>query len=308
LAGGGEQSGLIIEGRGISPPGQKTPTEARAITPGYFKTMGVTLLRGRDFTDHDSADKPVVCIINETIARSFFPGIDPLGKRVRLGDGTPDEANNPFYSIVGIARDVRGWALETKPIPEVYLPLEQEYRKDMTFVVRADVVSASSLERAIRSEMKSLDPALPVANYRTMERLVANAVARPRFSAFLFGLFAASALLLTVVGLYGVVAYAASQRTREIGVRIALGASQRNILALVIRQGMLPALAGLIIGIAGAFALTRLLAAQLYEVSPADPATFGFVIAVLLLATFAACWLPACRATKIDPMMALRYE
>ena len=178
----------------------------------------------------------------------------------------------------------------------------------MTFVVRAGFAAAGAFEQSIRTEMKSLDPLLPAANYRTMERLVANAVARPRFSAFIFGFFAATALLLALIGLYGVVAYAVSQRTREIGIRLALGAQARDIRALVLRQGLAPALAGLAAGLFGAFALTRFLTAQLYEISATDPSTFVAVAALIVVVALAACLLPARRATKVDPMVALRAE
>jgi len=219
-----------------------------------------------------------------------------------------DEEQNPWFTIIGVADDVRGYGLEVKPRSQIYTTVEQNTDNEMTFIVRAETMPTGSLDRAIRPEMKSLDPALPLANFRTMESLLANAVARPRFSSFLLGLFATTALLLTAVGLYGVVAYATTQRTREIGIRIALGASGRNVLALVIRQGMLPALIGLAIGLAGALALTRLLANQLYEVKATDPLTFLCVTAILLLVALAACFLPARRAAKVDPMEALRYE
>jgi putative ABC transport system permease protein len=278
------------------------------VTPGYFATMGITLLRGRDFTEQDTADAPLVCIINETIARTVFSGIDPLSKRIRLGDGTPDEANNPFLTIIGVARDVRGIALEVQPNPEVYFPLGVAPRRAMTFTVRADANGATMLERAIRAQMKSLDPDLPVANYCGVEALVSNALVRPRFSTLLFSVFAATALMLTIVGVYGVVAFSANQRTREIGIRIALGARQRSILALITRQGMLPALIGLAVGLVGALCLTRFLSNQLYGVKATDPATF-LVVAVLLWSTaLLASWLPARRATKIDPMTALLCE
>ena len=310
LSGPGNLQGLIIEGQPIVPPMRsRTPTMAQAVSPGYFATMGVPLLRGRDFNEDDTLLKPIVCIVNDTLARSFFPGVDPLGKRIRLGDGTPDEANNPFGTIIGVVGDVRGFALQAQPKPEAYFSLEQDnYNNTLTFVVRGDAAAATALQRAIRSEMKSLDPALPVANYRTMERVVADAVARPRFSTVLFGLFALTALLLTVVGLYGVVAYAANQRFREIGIRIALGAQARQVLLLVIRQGMLPALLGLVLGMAGAFALTHLLTNQLYEVDSTDPLTYCAVAGALLLITLFACWLPARRAVGLDPLAALRCE
>jgi len=309
LSGGESVDGLIIEGAPPPSPGDFAATEGRVVSPGYFETMGVALLHGRDFTTEDTAGKPIVCIVNETLARTFFPGTNPLGKRVRLGQGTPDEANNPFWTIVGVARDVRGLALEIRPRPEVYLPVEQaSSQREMTFVLRSAVVPADSLEKACRAELKALDPTLPLANFRTMERVVSNAMARPRFSALLLGIFAGTALLLAICGLYGVVTYGANRRTREIGIRIALGASRRGILALVIRQGMLPALMGMALGMAGATALSRFLAGQLYEVKPTDPATFFIVAVALLLVALLACYFPARRATRIDPMAALRCE
>ena len=174
--------------------------------------------------------------------------------------------------------------------------------------IRADATALPSLRSAIQQEFMELDASLPVANFRTMDELVAKAVARPRFSSLLLGLFAAAALMLTVVGLYGVVAYGVNQRTREIGMRMALGAQQQNVLALIIRQGMRPAFVGVSVGMVGAFGLMRLLAGQLYEIKPTDPATFGIVALGLLFVSLAACYIPARRAAKIDPMAALRTE
>jgi putative ABC transport system permease protein len=305
LSGFESLSFFFIEGTPPPSAGKAPFAENRKIMPGYFETMGVSLLRGRDFTDKDAPDQPSVCIINETIARTFFSGADPIGKRLKLG-GTSEK--QPWWTIVGVVRDVRSYGLEVKPRPQVYTTVEQNTDNVMTLIIRAETMPAALLEPAIRAEIKSLDPALPLANFRTMESLLTNAVARPRFSTFLPGLLAATALLLTVVGLYGVVAYSVSQRTREIGIRIALGASGRSVLRLVIRQGMSPAVIGLAIGIAGALALTRSLANQLYEVKPTDPMTFAGVGCILLLVALAACWLPARRAAKVDPMEALRYE
>jgi putative ABC transport system permease protein len=305
---GGEENitFFFIEGTPPLPAADAPFAENRKITPGYFETMGVSLLRGRDFADQDTPTQPNICIINQTIARTFFPGIDPIGKRLKMARA--DEEPHPWFTIVGVVGDVRSYGLDVKPRPQIYTTVEQNTDNAMTFIVCAESMTPSSLERAIRLEMKSLDPALPLANFRTMQSLVANAVARPRFSTFLLGLFATTALLLTAVGLYGVVAYATTQRTREIGIRVALGASAPNVLALVIRQGMLPALTGLAIGLAGALALTRLLANQLYEVKATDPLTFVCVIALLLVVALAACFLPARRASRVDPMVALRYE
>ncbi len=297
---------LFIEGTPPPSAGNEPLAENRKITPGYFETMGVSLLRGRDFTDKDGPDQPNVCIVNESIARTFFSGADPIGKRLKMARA--DEEQHPWFTIIGVAGDVRSYGLEVKPRPQIYTTVEQNTDNEMTLLVRAETMPAASLERAIRAEMKSLDPALPLANFRTMESLVANAVARPRFTTFLLSLFAITALLLTAVGLYGVVAYATSQRTREIGIRIALGAGGGNVLALVVRQAMLPAVIGLAIGLAGALTLTRLLANQLYEVKATDPLTFLGVTAVLLLVALAACFLPARRAAKTDPTVVLRHQ
>ncbi len=246
--------GLYVEGQPPPSSGGAPNAENREITPGYFDTMGVTMLRGRDFTNHDTVGQLQVCIINQTTVRDFFRGADPIGKRLKLGE------TYPWLTVVGVVRDVRGYAMEMKPRPQVYRPVEQDTETMMTFVVRAEGVPAELLERTLRAELKSIDLTMPLAKFRTMESLVATALARPRFSAFLLSLFALTALLLTVVGLYGVVAYAVSQRTHEIGIRIALGASGRDVLALVIRQGMLSAVIGLAVGVLCALGLTRSLA------------------------------------------------
>jgi predicted permease len=305
LGGNENVTWISIEGAEPVPRGKEPVVEDRLITPNYFEAMGVSLISGRDFDAQDGEGKPPVLIVNEQLARQFFPDGDALGKRIKrvLDD-------KEWKTIVGVVRDVRGYALEAQVRPQFYHPLVQEpWEADgMAMVVRADPSALPSLRSAIQQEFKQLDSAVPVANYRTMQQLVAKAVARPRFSALLLGLFATSALLLTVVGLYGVVAYGVNQRTREIGIRMALGAQRADVLALVIRQGMKPALIGLGIGLAGAVAITRLLASQLYEVQATDPLSFGLVAVGLVLVSGAACYVPARRATKIDPMVALRFE
>lgn len=305
LGGSENMQFFFVEGAPVPANGQGPLAENRRITPGYFDTMGVRLISGRDFTDADTSEKPGVCIINETMARAFFAGTDPVGKRLKLGGPGED---HPWVTVIGVARDVRGYALDIKPRPQFYVPFEQDSQNEMTFVVRAAVTSPVSLQKGIRAEMKSIDSALPLANFRTMDGLLSDAVAQPRFSAVLLDLFAGTALLLTLVGLYGVVAYAAAQRTREIGIRLALGATKENVLKLILRQGMRPALIGLILGGVGALGLTRLLASQLYEVKPTDPVSFSGAALLLVGASLLACYLPARRATRIDPMEALRYE
>lgn len=305
LAGNENLTWLSVEGVEPAPRGKEPIAEDRMITPHYFEAMGISLINGRDFDAGDSAGKPPVVIINETMARQFFPKGDAVGKHIKrvLND-------KEWRTIVGVVRDVRGYALETQARPQLYHPLAQSPGEtdEMSLALRVDAAALPSLREAIRQELKQLDAALPIANFRTMEQLVTTAVARHRFSTLLLGLFAATALLLTVVGLYGVVAYGVNQRTREIGIRLALGAQQTNVLALVLRQGMHPALLGLALGLIGAFALMRLLASQLYEVQATDPATFTLVAVGLLLTAFVACYFPARRATKIDPMEALRQE
>jgi putative ABC transport system permease protein len=303
LGGNENMTFIATEGAAPVPRGKEPLAEGRVITPGYFGAMGMSLMRGREFDAMDDADKPPVAIVNETLARQFFPLGDAVGKRIK-----DMKVGGDWKTIVGVVRDVRGHALETQARLQLYVPYAQEGRYEMVMAVRADAAALPSLRSAIQQELKQLDALLPVANYRTMPELMTKATARPRFITLLLGLFAATALLLTVIGLYGVVAYGVQQRTRELGIRLALGAQQKNVLALVIRQGMQPVLVGVGIGMICAFALVRLLTSQLYEVQATNPLTFSLVACGLLLIALTACGLPAWRATKIDPLVALRHE
>jgi putative ABC transport system permease protein len=297
---------IAIEGAEPAPRGKEPLAENRAITPDYFAAMGMRLINGRNFDATDGPPgKPPVAIVNETLARQLFPAGAAVGKRIkRVLEGDQD-----WRTIVGVVGDVRGFALEAQARLQLYCPYaESPHHKTMAVVVRADRAALPSLRGALQQEFKQLDAAQPIANFRTMPDLVAKAVARPRFITLLLGLFAAAALMLTAIGLYGVVAYGVNQRTREIGIRIALGAEPQNMLALVIRQGMQPALVGVGLGLVGAFALMRSLTNQLYEIKPSDPATFGLVALGLLFVSLVACYIPARRATKVDPMTALRVE
>lgn len=302
---GSESMGyLAIEGAQPVPRGQEPLAEDRKVTPGYFEAMGVSFVSGRDFDERDDHTRPRVAIVNETLVRKFFPGGNAVGRRIKWV--LDDEG---WRTIVGVVRDVRGHALEVEPRPQFYHPFAEEPDEDaMSFAVRADASAMPFLSSSIKQELKQLDPSIPAANFRTMPELMMRAVARPRFSSFLLAVFAGLALLLAFVGLYGVVAHGVTQRTREIGIRMAVGAQRSDVLALIIRQGMQPALAGLILGLLSAFALTRVLASQLYEVSPTDPATFVLVGVGLLIVAFAACCIPARRATSIDPVTTLRFE
>jgi predicted permease len=304
LSGSESMNFFAVEGAPPPPPSAEPIAEDRVVTPGYFEAMGINLLSGRGFEASDGPAALPVAVVNESLARRFFPKGDAVGGRIKLKFG-----DDKWRTIVGVVRDVRGFALETQARPQLYHPNAQDpVRDQMVVAVRADARALPFLPGAVRRELKQLDAAIPVANYRTMPELMARALARQRFITLFLGLFAAVALLLSVVGLYGVVAYGVSQRTREIGVRMALGARRRNVVGLVIGQGMRPALVGMLIGMFGAFALSRFLAGQLYEIKPTDPATFAAVALGLLFVSLAACYFPARRAADIDPMASLRCE
>ncbi|HEY6402478.1 MAG TPA: FtsX-like permease family protein, partial [Blastocatellia bacterium] len=277
--------------------------EMNEISHDYFRAMGMRLRAGRAFTERDDETAPPVAIINETLARRYFPGEDPLGKRILFGPRA--------WAIVGVAPDVRRYGLEEEVRPEFYRPYLQE-TGILGFVpvkleVRA-VGDSLNLAAPIRRQALAIDPDQPVFSMRTMERRLAESIAPRRFQMMLFGVFAAVALALAAVGIYGVIAHSVSLRTHEIGIRMALGAKPRDVLRMVVAQGMRLALIGLAIGLTGAFALTRVMASLLFSVSPADPATFASASALLAVIAFLATYLPARRATKVDPMIALRHE
>jgi putative ABC transport system permease protein len=294
---------LTIEGRAPWERGKEPVVEASAISPDYFRTMGIQMRAGRAFTEDDRAGAPSVVIINETLARRFFPGEDPLGKRL-------DSPNRqfPWASIVGVAPDVKHLGLDEEVRPETYFPYTQApLAANPRLVVRTDVAPLS-LAAALRREVTMTDPDQPVYEPLTMEQRLANSMALRRNGMLLFGVFAAVALIIAAIGVYGVISYSVSQRTHEIGIRMALGAQAGDVLKLVMRQGLALALAGVTGGLAGAFALTRVMKTLLFEVSATDPATFVSVSLLLAAVALLACYLPARRATKVDPMVALRHE
>jgi putative ABC transport system permease protein len=295
-----------IEGR-PAPPGEKPHADVRLVNLDYFSTMRIPLLAGRDFTAQDGLNSPPVAIINQSFAKTYFPSEDPIGKRLELA--FDDEKVATKFQIVGVVRNVKHHTeLGDEYSPELYMPYAQApFFGPMSLVVRAQA-EPGNLAKAIQNEVAALDRQIVLSDVKTMDLYLGAAVAQPRFSALLFGLFAMLALSLAAVGLYGVMAYTVSQRTREVGVRVALGAQTADVLRLIIAQGMKLTLLGVGVGLAGAFALMRLMKTLLYGVSATDPLTFAVVALSLSLVALAACYLPARRAAKVDPLLALRHE
>ncbi len=295
-----------IEGRPV-PKSDQPSTEYRTISPDYFRTMSIPFIKGRDFTERDDHAAPGVIIVNEAFAQKFFPNEDPIGKRIKPSIST-DDTKPVMREIVGVVGNVKHKNLSmAQPDPEAYVPHAQIPFDTMTLVVKTNV-NAGSIANAVRSEVRALDKDLPVYSIKTLDEYLASSVAQPRFNTLLLAIFAGLALVLTIIGLYGVMSYSVIQRTHELGIRIALGAQTRDIQKLVLGQGMVLTLIGIGIGLLGAFALTRLMRSLLFGVSATDPLTFVAVSLLLAAIALLACLIPARRAMKVDPMVALRYE
>jgi putative ABC transport system permease protein len=307
LAGSDTSDYFAIEGRPDPPPNERPLVYYRVCTPGYFRTMGISFLAGRDFDERDTKQSPNVTVINEIFAHSFFPNEDPIGKRLKLQG---QQREPPL--IVGVVGNIRHQGLDVEPLPEAYVPYQQdplgaEVSRSMTMVIRTPGDQAG-MARSLRDAAMTVDKGLPIFNVKLMDDYLYESLARRRFNLLLLEIFAGVALALAAVGVYGVISYSVSQRAHEIGVRMALGASRRDILSMVVRQGLALTLTGVGLGIASAFALTRFVSSLLYSVSPTDPLTFVAVILLLIGVTVLACWLPARRATRVDPLTALRHE
>ncbi len=297
LSGSMSAANFQIAGR---PPLEKEPqTDLRSISPNYLHTMRIPLLRGRFFTERDTQDAPAVCIINETLARRFLAGEDPLGQHIELGKS---------YQIVGVVGDVRHSKLDAETGPEMYRPYLQSPSPSVTIVARSSASDVTSLAAAVRNEIRAIDKDQLIYSLETMEQVRAKSVAPQRFNTLLLTIFAGVSLILAAVGIYGVMAYSVTQRTQEIGIRIALGAQTGDVLKLIVKQGMMLALVGVAIGLIAAFTFTRVLTSLLYGVSATDPMTYVAVTSLLTVVAVLACYIPARRATKVDPMVALRYE
>jgi putative ABC transport system permease protein len=314
LAGDLWTRGFEIEGRPKPRPGESPGAVYRIVMPGYFETMTLPLRRGRAITERDDARAPRVVIINERAAHEYWPGEDSIGKRIKM-------SNQPnWLTVIGVVANAKQGDWASAPYPEIYLAALQSpdflgeggaplspHMLYITLVVRANA-NPAALASAIKHTIQSFDRNLPVSDVVTMERVVADANAQPRFEMLLLGMFGAVALLLSAVGIYGVMNYSVSRRTREIGIRISLGASRTDVVRMVVGQGMLQALVGTAAGITGALLLSRLMTKMLYGVRPTDPLTFAGVAVILGFAALLASYLPARRATRIDPTVALRSE
>ncbi len=282
-------------------PGNQPSAAYYSVTPGYFEALRIPVKTGRDFTAHDTADAPAVCVISESMARQFYRGENPIGQRLQVGNGTkPAE-------VVGIVGDVRDQELESFGRPAIYYPATKDPFSSMYFGVRT-AGDPEALIAPLRAAVRSLDPELPLDAVGTVDDLVSKSLAQRRFSMLLMAIFASLALVLAMVGIYGVMAYSVTQATQEIGIRMALGAKRRDVLRIVLTYGGMLMAAGLATGIAAAAGAGRLLATQLYQVKPFDPLTFAAVGAALLVTGLAACLVPALRAMRVDPLVALRNE
>jgi putative ABC transport system permease protein len=305
---GGSSTGFDIEGRPLAKPNERPMTDFRSASPGYFQTMGIDLIAGRTFTPNDQADSPLVAVINETLARRCFGKENPIGKRIGLS--RPID----WREIVGVVRDVRNYGLTEEVKPECYLPYLQnapDYLAGsaswMVMVVRTESDPLGYVG-AIKEALQKIDPDQPIASIKPMTAYLAQSVAQRRFNMLLLAIFAGLALLLAAVGIYGVISYSVAQRQREVGIRMALGARPGHVLALIVRQGMRPALIGLVAGIFAAAGLTRFMRSLLFQVSANDPLVFIGVALVLALVAAAACFIPARRAAHLDPVDTLRSE
>ena len=302
------RKGFTIEGRANSTAGQIPMAGYNVVTPAYFGTMRIALLQGRDFLWSDSQQTQPVVIINQAMAKKYWAEEDALGKRIHQGG--PGDGEFPWLTITGIVADVREFDPMTEPQPTMYFPIAQF--GDRAGILRDWVVRTDNDPKAMAANVRAVvwevDRDLPITRIRTMEEVRSMAIVSPRLNLALFGLFAALALILASVGIYGVTAYGVSQRTREIGIRLALGASRHDVLQMVVREGVRLATIGMLLGLGGAFAVTRLMSTMLHGIRSSDPVTFSAVTLLLMGVALAACYIPARRAMRVDPIVALRYE
>jgi putative ABC transport system permease protein len=293
-----------IEGKPLPPEEERIEYPVEVVSPGYFETLGYAVASGRTFSERDHADAPRAVVINDTLARMGWPGQDPIGRRLRPGD---ESSTAPWSTVVGVVRDVRRGDLRGNVRPEVYACSLQVTPRTQILLVRTSA-DPSAILSSLRAAVREVHPQVPVFNAGTLASEFAETLTSPRFRAILLAGFAVIALLLASIGIYGVTAHAVSQRTHEVGIRMALGARAGDVVGMMMTQHLRPALIGLAVGVTAALALSRFLASLVYGVSATDPLTFLLMAAALLAVAAAACWIPARRATRVDPVIALRSE
>jgi len=304
--GKGPTLGFRIDGRPITTPDKWPVANYRNVTPNYFRAMSIPIVQGRAFTDRDNASAPLAMIVNQALAEQNFPGESPIGKRIGFRGPASNQAPD-WYEIVGVAANVRSLELREEPVAELYFSSFQDPFESMSLVIRS-TVEPESIAGSIREAVAQIDRTVPVSNVETMKRVVSTSVTQPRFNLFLVGFFSVVALLLSAAGIYGVTAYTVAQRTHELGIRLALGAQVGDVLQMIMREGMTVIAVGVALGLAAAFGLLRLMKSLLFGVSETDPLTYVGITLVLILVALIACYIPARRATKVDPLEALRYE
>jgi putative ABC transport system permease protein len=302
LNGLGSNTSFLLPDRPLPAPGEEPGADVRFVTPGFLQTVGVPLRTGRQFHDADANAKNLPIIINETLAKQYWPGKDPVGRRIDMEWGEILHGE-----VIGVVGDVRLTALDKEVEPTIYWLHSAAINNSLSFAVKTQG-DPESVTAAVIARIHEIDPNLPVSDVRTMEQVLSRSVLQQRFNAITIGLFAATALLLAAIGLYGVIAYSVTQRRREIGIRLALGAQRKQILGLVLMQGVRLAALGATIGLVSALAVNRLLRTFLFQVTPTDLPTYISIALTLMTIALLACYIPARRAAKVDPMVALRYE
>ncbi len=303
LSGSNSTSGILVEGHSAPAAGEINEVNYRTITAGYFQTLGIPLVEGRGISETDTATAPKVILINQAAAQKFFAGQDPVGTHVRFDD---QAAADPSLTVVGVIANIHN-ELSGNPKPEIYVPEAQVAEREMTLTIRT-AAPLLAITSAVREQIAAIDKDQPIAHVATFDEVRSQSVFTSRISALLLGIFAAIALLLAGIGVYGVISYAVSQRMREIGIRVALGAQRGNIISLVVGQGLRLVAVGIAIGLIGAIALTRLMASLLFNVQATDPVTFIGITALLVAVSLFACFVPARRAMQADPITALRHD
>src|SRR6202142_3217897 len=299
-----------IVGKEVEDMSKRPGAGFNMVTPQYFQVFGISMVQGRPITDQDIAGAPNVAVVNETFAKKYFAGVDPLAQRIlveQLIPGVTKLGPNISWQIVGVYRNVRNGGPKGDGFPEIDVPFWQSPWPQTALAVRA-TVDPATLGKSIADVVLSLDPNLPIADVKTMDQIMTESMSGDRFTAFLFGGFAGVALLLAALGIYGVMSFAVAQRTHEIGLRMALGADTSRVLMLILREGMILAAIGLLLGLGGTYLVGRLMHTLFFNVGAIDPAAFGSVAFLLVLAALLACYVPAARAAKVDPMNALRQE